>query len=277
MTPLSFVVDVGAALALRYHGHLLLGIYFDGSLSGPTPWHVQGKATIKVFFFKVSVRFDRQFGQSQPPALPAPLDALSLLIEALRDLRNWSAALARGEPPVVSIREAPGATSIFRVHPLAQLTVRQRVLPLNRLITQIGSAPLASGPTTFTLKAARSGAAPMPISATPVSEPFALAQYEPMSDDQKLAQPAFVTQQAGLQFGLDELAYAYEAALDQGIDYETLLIDPTRPPEPQPQPYALPLLVLDAVVSLGAAGQAAFRRSNAGKYRQAEAVQGRGV
>ena len=96
LAPLAFIVDVGAALALRYRGHLLVGIRFEGSLAGPTPWHVQGKATIKIFFFKVSVRFDRQFGQRQPPPLPAPIDALGLLIEALRDRRNWSAALPRG-------------------------------------------------------------------------------------------------------------------------------------------------------------------------------------
>ncbi len=272
LAPLSFVVEVGAALALRYHGHLLVGIHFEGSLAGPTPWHVQGKATIKVFFFKVSVHFDRQFGQREPPPLPAPIDALGLLMEALRDQRNWSATLARAEPPVVSIRATPSTATSFRVHPLAQLTVRQRVLPLNRPITKIGNAQLASGPTTFTLKAAGIGATPMPISTTPVSEPFALAQYQELSDDEKLAQPAFATQGAGLQFGMDELAYAYEAALDRSIDYETLLIDPTRPAEPEPQPYVLPLPVLDAVVSLGAAGQAAFRRRNTARYRQTEAA-----
>lgn len=276
LAPLAFIVDVGAALALRYHGHLLVGISFEGSLSGPTPWHVQGKATIKVFFFKVSVRFDRQFGDREPPPLPAPLDALGLLIEALRDRRNWGAALPRGEPPVVTLREQLGSATSLRVHPLAQLTVRQRLLPLNRSISKIGSALLGAEPSTFTLRAAGIGAAVLPINATPLTEPFALAQYQELSDEQKLAQAAFASEQAGLQFGIDELAYAYEAALDQPMDYETLLIDPTRPPEPeaQPQPaYTLPPQVLDAVVSLGAAGQAAFRRRNSARYRQAEAVQ----
>src|SRR5262249_37516838 len=38
LAPPAFVVDIGVALALRYHGHLLLGIFFNGSLAGPTPW-----------------------------------------------------------------------------------------------------------------------------------------------------------------------------------------------------------------------------------------------
>ena len=89
-----------------------------------------------------------------------------------------------------------------------------------------------------------------------------MAQYQELTDEQQLAQPTFAAEQAGLQFGIDELAYAYEAALDQSMDYETLLIDPTRPPEPEPQSqptYTLPPQVLDAVVSLGAAGQAVIR------------------
>lgn len=110
------------------------------------------------------------------------------------------------------------------------------------------------------------------ISATPVREPFALAQYTELSDDEKLARPAFETQDAGLQFGLDEVAYTYEAQLDQAIDYETLLIDPTRPADPEVEPYVLPQMVLDAVVSLGAAGQSSFRRRGLGRYRDLEMV-----
>jgi hypothetical protein len=45
LAPLAFEVDVGAALALRYHGRLLMGISFKGRLAGPTPWQVEGKAS----------------------------------------------------------------------------------------------------------------------------------------------------------------------------------------------------------------------------------------
>ena len=64
--PFEFVVDIGAGVALRYHGRLLMGIYLEGTLSGPTPWQVRGKATFKVLFFKVSVSFKHRFGQDSP-------------------------------------------------------------------------------------------------------------------------------------------------------------------------------------------------------------------
>ena len=132
---------------------------------------------------------------------------------------------------MVSIRETAPAWARLVVHPLAELTVRERVVPLNRPITEVGNAPLTGGPTTFTVAATGIGTTPVPMAATPVREAFALAQYEEMSEDEKLARPSFEPLDAGLQFGVDEVAYAYEAALDQAIAYETLLIDPTRPAE----------------------------------------------
>jgi hypothetical protein len=73
-----------------------------------------------------------------------------------------------------------------------------------------------------------------------------------------------------VQFGVEAVAYAYEARLDQPIDYETLLIDPTRLVVPAAGPYVLPQAVLEAVVRLGAAGQAAFRRRGRARYRELE-------
>ena len=105
LTPLAFQVEVGAALALRYHGRLLMGISFSGSLAGPTPWQVQGKATIKILFFKVSVSFERQFGTKTPPPLPAAVDVVAQVAAALADRRNWSGTLPRQEPPVVTVRD----------------------------------------------------------------------------------------------------------------------------------------------------------------------------
>ena len=84
-------------MALRYHGRLLMGIYLEGTLSGPTPWQVRGKATFKVLFFKVSVSFKHRFGQDRPaPLLPEAVDVLEKLVGAVSDARNWSSELAEG-------------------------------------------------------------------------------------------------------------------------------------------------------------------------------------
>lgn len=273
LAPLAFQVDVAAALALRYHGHLLMGISFKGMLAGPTPWHVEGTATIKLLFFKVSVHFERQFGQKTAPPLPAAVDVLALVTEALRDRRNWSATLPSAEPAIVTLREAPSTTTgPLRVHPLAELTVRERVVPLNRRITKLGTAPLHGGPTTITVRATDRGATAQPVPTTPVQEPFALAQFEDLRDDELLARPGFETQEAGVTFTPDTVAFDEDPALTTTLTYETQMIDPTRPPEPARPGYVLPAAVLTRVAPFGAAGQAVLRRHGRNRYRQPELV-----
>ena len=270
LAPFAFVVDLAAGIALRYHGRLLMGIHFEGRLSGPTPWHIQGKATIKIWFFKVTVDFKRQFGPDVPPPVPAPLEVRALVVAAVQDARNWSGALPGGEHPLVSLRDRAGSGTILFVHPLAEVTVRQRVVPLNRVIDKVGSAPVR-GERQFTLQAIRADQANgnLPLATTPVHEAFAVAQYQEMRDEEKLARPSFESQEAGLRLGSETVAYAYDPVVDDAIAYETELLVPGQGPEP-PAParprYTMTATVLEAVVITGAAGQAAIRRR--GRTRQ---------
>lgn len=259
LVPLAFEVDVGAALALRYHGRLLMGISFKGRLAGPTPWQVEGKASIKLLFFSVSVSFSRTFGSRTAPPLPAAVDVVGLIAAALADRRNWSGAVPRSGSPIVTIRETPPPASGLRMHPWAELTLRERIAPLNTPITKLGTAPLIGGPTTVTVTLTdRAGA--QPWRTTPVSEPFALAQYQDLRDDEQLAQPAFVPLQGGLTIAADDLAVDDELGLAATVAYETLLIDPTRPPERPTPGYVLSAAVLARVAPFGAAGQATARK-----------------
>ena len=92
--------------------------------------------------------------------------------------------------------------------------------------------PLAGGTTTFTRR--RLGASTIRHCRCRrrwSAMPLRWRSIEEMSDDEKLARPAFETQDAGLQFGVEEVAYQYEALPDTAIAYETLIIDPTRPAE----------------------------------------------
>ena len=263
LAPLAFEVEVGAALALRYHGRLLMGITFQGRLAGPTPWQVEGKAKIKFLFFSVSVSFSRTFGSKTAPPLPAAVDVVDLIAAALADQRNWSGAVPRSSAPVVTLRETAPPTSGLRVHPWAELTLRERIAPLNRHITKLGTAPLVGGPTTVTVSVTdRAGASPWRT--TPVHEPFARAQFEDLREDEQLAQPAFVPLQGGLTVAADDLAVDDDAGLAAPIAYETLVLDPTRPPE-RPKPgYVLSAAVLVRVAPFGAAGQAPARKRRRG-------------
>ena len=244
-------------------------------MSGPTPWQVRGKATFKVLFFKVSVSFDHRFGPAEPGPLPAPVDVLALLVEAVSDARNWSGELPRGEHPLVTFREQSGGSSL-RAHPRAELTVRQRVVPLNLTIDTFGNAPLSGG-NRFTLEAVRADGSggELPVGVTTLRDSFALGQFQQMSDDEKLSHPSFEPRDAGLRLGSNEVAYQYDVEVDGEIEYETQLVVPGQAPieeAPSAPRYVMSALVLDAVVATGAAGQAAIRRTGNARYRSLQQV-----
>jgi hypothetical protein len=269
--PFAFVVDVGAGVALRYHGHLLMGIHLEGTLSGPSPWHVRGKATFKVLFFKVSVSVDHRIGEEAPGELPEAVDVLGRLVAAVADPRNWSSELPPGEHALVTLRDA--ATPRRRAHPRAVLTVRQRVVPLNVQIERYGTAPVA-GADRFTLDAVGTDGGAVSLGVTRLSDAFALGQFRVLSDDEQLTRPSFEQAEAGLRVGSDAVSYAYDGLTDGEIRYETQLVVPGQGPLPEPatRGYVMPATVFEAVAVTGAAGQAAIRRTGPARYRPQEAA-----
>src|SRR6185503_14850639 len=89
LAPFGFVADLAAEVALKYKGSSVMSVKLVMTLTGPTPWHAWGEAHYEAFIFKGTIGFDVRFGQSTPPPLPAPVDVLPLLSDALSDAENW--------------------------------------------------------------------------------------------------------------------------------------------------------------------------------------------
>ena len=132
--PFEFVANVGASL----EANTALGtasIGFDGTLTGPNPYHLQGEADLPVGSKTVEVTFgDEQTLDALPPA-----DVLAKLVEALEQQNNWSAQRADAGSQLVTLRDVDAFDRVL-VHPLGQLTVRQTVVPLETEIETFGEA-----------------------------------------------------------------------------------------------------------------------------------------
>jgi len=223
-TPFSFVVDFTAGLALRSGSSTLMGISVDGSLSGPTPWHVDGEAHISVLFFDISVHVSETWGDSaqvQPPAV----DAWAPLQAAIQNVQNWSGALPAGIPSPVTLSTPAGDGTQIYVDPNGVLTLRERVLPLNQTLTKFGEA--VPGPqTTFTLDTVKLGN--QSIGYSLVNDKFAPAQFEQMSDQDKLSRPSFDDGVAGFTVGAGQLTFGQQFGLD--LQYADIYVDDEHEP-----------------------------------------------
>lgn len=257
-SPFAFWVDVGAMAALKYKGHSLVGVKFDMSLSGPTPWRVRGTATFEILCFDVTVDFDHTFGRREAPPPPAVAHVRPMLLEALRDVRNWSGVVQAH--PLVTLRDVAGMGEQLLVHPLSALTVSQRVAPLGTKIDRFGNAAPADGDL-FTLEVV---GADGDLRVTPVTDQFAPAQFRDMSDAEKLAGPAFVAMQSGLTLAADEIDFPYDPALDVDMTYETAVYrEPGETQAAQLGPQALSARLMEIAADAGAAAQARGRPARA--------------
>ena len=231
-SPFMFIVDIRGGITLKWHGRTLCGVDLELTLSGPSPWHARGRATFKIWRFSKSVSFDRVCGADEPPPLPSPVDAMPALVEALSDTRNWGTRLPGRTAAVLTLREHQGTGEVL-VHPLGELSVQQRVVPLGIAIERFGNTTPA-GDRRFTVEVTGLDGQG---TAQPVLDFFAPAQFLEMADGSKLRRPSFEMMQAGVRVG-GGLSFGGEldTALvgDAPIEHETIIPGVEEEPEITP-------------------------------------------
>jgi hypothetical protein len=226
--PFSFRFDFAAGLSLKRGNSLLAAITVTGQLKGPRPWYIKATASITVLFFDVSVEIEKTFGQAAEPELAAPVDVWERLLPALADVRNWSATLPEGRPRGVSTAADRETPPRVRLDPMSQLAVRQKVLPLDRRITKLGEAVIGA-PARFRIRAVRAGTGAggeggTLLTTDAVNEPFAVAQYQTLTDAERLSSPSFQPMAAGME----ALGEAVRAGGNRPapVQWRTLLLEP---------------------------------------------------
>ena len=223
--PFRFVVDIAGRVRLRWGSRTLAGVYLEMTLAGPLPLHARGTATFKLGFLSLSASFDRTLDAGEPPAVPAPADPIPELLEALADPRSWSAVPPVAHRSMVSLRRVDGTAAM--VHPLGELTVRQRIVPLEVRIERYGQRALVGGPREVDLTVSLpEGAA---VQARTVSDHFAPAQFFDLDDDDKLSAPAFQPLPSGVRLETPDAAFGgdddAELMTSAPVGYDTRVID----------------------------------------------------
>jgi hypothetical protein len=278
LAPLHFIADFRARMQLKRGSHNLFGVSLSGSLEGPRPLRVSGKATFEILWCDFSVRFDTTLVKGEKPPLPPAVDVLAQLTQALASPASWSTQRSSTQTHGVALRSLPpaAATAPIVLDPLGQLFVRQQVVPLNtaRDIEIFGSAPVA-GARRFNLTASLNGT---PLLSARLQASFAPAQFFAMSDDEKLAAPSFESMDAGSVFGDAHIVFDPAQVIPAPLEYEIVPITlegtpSTAPSNAAPPSYTLSVIHLQNFTRSGAAARAPVRRVGRARFRN-DAVQG---
>ena len=271
--PFFFLAEFYAQVQVKRGSTNLFKVRLEGSLAGPRPLHIKGKATFEILWWDVSIRVDKKLVEGEKPPGPAPIEVMPRLKEALWNGGNWTSELPGGQRQMVTLRaRTAGPTDVF-LHPLGTLTVKQTVVPLNMDITRFGQAAPA-GERRFTITGVTVG--------KDIEEPelvkdfFAPAQYIEMSDNEKLSRPSFEQMTAGVRIGSEAVTITRERKdwLEvKGIEFETVIVNKEKKevrrndPEDPNSLYRLRAELLGKQALFGAAGRSEMRRSGTAKYR----------
>lgn len=266
--PFGLIASFEAMVSVKAFGLTLMAVRLQVNATGPSPWHVWGKAQFTLLFFSGTAEFDALIGHEATPAPPPPIDVEQELFAELQKHSNWSSQLPEGEHPLVTFRDSSSSKDqsgtspkkkVF-IHPLADLHVNQRLVPLNSdPITRYGTTT-PTGATTFMLEAKvdDEAVAASLLNAPPLSDWFARAQFYVMSDAEKLAAPSFEEKNSGIRV---QAAEGYISGTPVGS-----VMKAAQTGKDGIQSNLEAAKFLDRVAHLGAAGQAPIRAAGPAKY-----------
>ncbi|ASJ72090.1 DUF6603 domain-containing protein [Granulosicoccus antarcticus] len=188
--PFGLDLEIYASASIRRGSTNLCSVSVRGRLRGPGPWIVNGEATIEILFFDITAKFSKTIGQEQSTPL-STVRAREILYAALGDPRNWSGESDQGD---AIMDHADGL-----VPPGAQLSVDQKLIPLDLDLATVGANPI-EGPHRFGITGLQLGQSRLEVAET-LRAPFARAQFLAVSDAQKLSGPSYEALPSGARFG----------------------------------------------------------------------------
>jgi hypothetical protein len=268
LSPLSFIVDIEGYVCVKGAGQTI-SAWLYLCLSGPQPWHAYGEAIVE-FLGKHHIPIDLKVGEEEPPPPLPPGDPLAELRTAVADTRNWSAQLPGDGHMLVTLRNIPISENSPQVlmHPFGELSFRQKVVPLDTVISKYGSTtPINPGP--FTIAKVTFNGQSTEATRQTVRDLFAPGQFFELSDEEKLSRPSFESLPSGCtRISTSDISHSDKKVLAE-FQYDTVVIDnreeliSRRGNEFE---YSIAEEVVLGVASLGAAGQSAMQSTGGAKF-----------
>jgi hypothetical protein len=240
-SPFYFNALISGSLNLHVAGLDLMSIGLDFSLEGPTPWRAKGKGSISILFFSIDVDFDVSWGDPKDTSLPSQ-HVLPLFLAEMNKDANWRAMPPAYGQLFVSIRKLEG---LFALHPIGALIVSQRALPLNLVLDKVGNQKPDDVNKVDISAAASNGGA---LALTNNDEEFAIAQFQDLSDADKLSRPSYQPLKGGVVVG-DAAEIASSKMTRRQIEYAVTIVDKDGlKPKPKPPPLRATGVLFDPLL-----------------------------
>jgi hypothetical protein len=223
-SPFMFIAQMSGSLSISVFGMDLLSISLNFQLSGPTPWEAKGTGSLSILFFSIDVSFDVTWGDKKDTTLP-PVDVMPIFLGEINKQSNWKALPPPSTNLLVTLRAVD--PSLLVLHPFGSLTLSQRALPLKLKLDKVGNQKPddVNAVDITTVSSNPGGGAPVtPLPLNDENEQFAIAQYQNMSDSDKLSRPSYQQIKGGVIIGSSDSMQSSKMTR-RTINYDVTIID----------------------------------------------------
>jgi|SRR5271165_31206 len=217
-SPFMFIAQISGSLSISVFGMDLMSISLNFQLSGPSPWEAKGTGSLSILFFSISVSFDVTWGEAKNTTLP-PVDVMPIFLGEINKQSNWKALPPPSANLLVTLRSVD--PSLLVLHPFGSLTLSQRALPLNLHLDKVGNQQPDDVNRVDITQVAGAGAK-LPLSDE--DEQFAIAQFQNMSDSDKLSRPSYQDLKGGVIIGNSDSMQSSKMTR-RTISYDVTIID----------------------------------------------------
>jgi len=218
-SPFYFIIELSASFGVKVFGIGLFSVSVRLSLEGPTPWRARGTGSISLLFFDIDVDFDVTWGEQRDTTLP-PIAVMPLLKAELDKVENWRAQLPTGNNLLVSLRKLPAEDAALVLHPVGVLRVSQRAVPLELTLDKVGNQK-PNDVKRLKLEVKTGGIGKK----GDVLEQFAPAQFQSLSQTERLSRPAYGPERGGVDLSVSGQQLASSRAVRREVRYETIVLD----------------------------------------------------
>jgi hypothetical protein len=218
-SPFHFEVSFSTSFSVNIFGIGCYGIDIGLAVTGPTPFHASGTASISFFFFSIGINIDFTWGDSRDTTLP-PVAVMPLLVDELNKQSNWRALLPAGANLMVTLRKLDPSETAIVLHPVGTLQVSQRRVPLDLTLDKFGNQQPTDA-NFFSLNVT----SPDLVKTRDLQERFAPSEFKASGDAQKLSQPGYVPLDSGIELAVGGITLDSATAITRNVRYDLTIID----------------------------------------------------
>lgn len=193
--PFAFQFDAGIGVSVKCGSWTLMCIDLYLEVSGPTPWHIHGKASFWFLLVKIKCNFTAEWGKKQQVGEQSTVLVIENYSKSFENNDNWTVISSDRVDHLVVL--APYSGGEIMMKSADTLRFSQEEIPLDEDMECFGESLPSVFRVDLTEVSVGVGESEKTLATAPVSTSFAPSMFKKMTEHDKLTKPSYQSMHSG--------------------------------------------------------------------------------